>query len=109
MSCNVNRDRGGFGQNIQSLKILSLFARRGAAEGAPAAVGLGDSCQRGADDPHDFIFWRIRLQPFCLHAAHIHVSLSPLSRVPRMDLCERVKSSSQWMAWLSSARTHTTS
>ena len=23
-------------------------------------MGLGDSCQRGADNPHDFIFWRIR-------------------------------------------------
>ena len=27
---------------------------------APAAGGLGDLCQRGADNPHEFIFWRIR-------------------------------------------------
>ena len=25
-----------------------------------AAGGLGDLCQRGADNPHEFIFWRIR-------------------------------------------------
>ena len=34
----------------------------GGAAGAPAAVGLGDSWQRGANSPHDFIFWRIREQ-----------------------------------------------
>ena len=27
---------------------------------APAAGGLGDLCQRGADNPHEFKFWRIR-------------------------------------------------
>ena len=32
----------------------------GGAAGGLAAGGLGDSCQRGADNPHDFIFWRIR-------------------------------------------------
>jgi len=32
----------------------------GVAAGAPAANGLGDSWQRGANNLHDFIFWWIR-------------------------------------------------
>ena len=43
------RTRGGGGTGAEA-----------SPPGAPAAVGLGDSCQRGADNPHDFIFWRIR-------------------------------------------------
>ena len=31
-----------------------------AAPPGGAAAGLGDSCQRGADNPHDLLLWRIR-------------------------------------------------
>ena len=32
----------------------------GGAGSAPAAVGLGNSWQRGTDNPYDLMFWRIR-------------------------------------------------
>ena len=48
-----------------SLRAPGIRLRRpagpgaGVAAGAPAANGLGDSWQRGANNLHDFIFWRI--------------------------------------------------
>ena len=37
----------------------------GDAAGAPAAVGLGNSWLRGANNPHDFMFWKIRRWRTC--------------------------------------------
>ena len=45
----------------------------GGAAGGPAAVGLGDSWKRGPDNPHDLMFWRIRLCMTTLYSQCPHL------------------------------------
>jgi hypothetical protein len=64
----------------------------GAAGSAPAAVELGDSWQRGTDNPHDFIFWRIRKRIARMHTTHARINSLRHKHTPKTIAISRTTS-----------------